>query len=294
MRLGLDIGGSFLKVAGLRGDDVTALDRVELPERDVIGFVESVASDLVERFEPSAVGVGLAGLVDSELGEFLWGPHLPGPPVKVKADFEAVLGVPVVVDNDANLAALAEATLGSGRGLDPVLLVALGTGIGTGLVIGGEIYRGAGLAGEAGHMTIRVDGEPCLCGRRGCWETLVSGSVLDETALRLVPAGGVGATAADLVALASTGHSGAVQALTDAGRWLGIGISNLVAILDPAVVVVGGAVAAAGDLLLDPARAEISVRLSGAEHRVPPRLVPAHFGALSGAVGAALATRGIK
>ncbi len=294
VRLGLDVGGTFLKVAGLDGDEVTDLGRIQLPGEGVIGFASTVASDLVERFQPVAVGVGLAGLVDSERGEFIWGPHLPGPPIKVKSELESTLRVPVVVDNDANLAALAESHLGAGTGSDPVLIVALGTGIGMGLVIGGKVYRGAGLAGEAGHMTVRADAALCECGRTGCWETLVSGTVLDREAARILGSSAYRpATAADLVRAARAGNEAAIAAVTDAGRWLGLGISNLVAVLDPAVVVVGGAVAEAGDLLLDPARREISGRLSGAEHRPAPKLVPARFGSLSGAVGAALATRSL-
>ncbi len=177
-------------------------------------------------------------------------------------------GLPVVVDGDANLAALAEAHLGAGAGYRVVLLVALGTGIGGGLVVEGRVERGRAFLGEIGHMVMDPAGPLCACGRHGCWEALVSGTSLARAARRLAegdPAGAVARAAAGatprgehLSAAAREGDAAAAAALADAGEWLGRGLANLVAVLDPDVIVVGGAAAAAGEALLGPARATLS------------------------------------
>jgi glucokinase len=288
MRLGLDVGGSFLKIAGIEAGQVLDLGRRPLPAVGALDLVAAEAEQLVGRYRPTAVGVGLAGLVRHPEGRFVWGPHLAGRDVPFRSSLEARLSCPVVVDNDANLAALAESTLGAGRGYDPVLTVVLGTGIGAGLVVGGAIYRGAGFAGEVGHMAMVGAGEPCACGLAGCWETVVSGGQLDRVAEEML---GTDARAPDLVALAGTGDRRAVEAVEAAGEWLGRGVAALVMMLDPEVVVVAGAVSAAGDLLLEPARRSIVSAVPGHGRHRSVRLAQSEFGSLAGAVGAALATQ---
>lgn len=288
MRLGLDVGGSFLKIAGIEAGQVLDLGRLPLPANGALELVTVEAEQLVGRYQPTAIGVGLAGLVHHPEGRFVWGPHLAGRDVPFRSALEARLNCPVVVDNDANLAALAESVLGAGRGHDPVLTVVLGTGIGAGLVVGGAIYRGAGFAGEVGHMAMVGAGEPCACGLRGCWETVVSGGQLDRAARDMV---GADAGAPDLVALAGSGDRQAVAAVEAAGDWLGRGVATLVMMLDPAVVVVAGAVSAAGDLLLEPARRSLASLVPGHGRDRSVRLVQSEFGGLAGAVGAALATQ---
>lgn len=286
MRLGLDVGGSFLKIAGIEAGQVLDLGRRPLPEYGALEMVAAETEQLVRRHQATAVGVGLAGLVRFPEGRFVWGPHLAGRDVPFRSFLEEKLGCPVVVDNDANLAALAESVLGAGRGYDPVLTVALGTGIGAGLVVGGAIYRGAGFAGEVGHMAMVGAGEACACGLRGCWETVVSGGRLDRVAEEML---GTDSTTPDLVQLARTGDERAVLALEEAGDWLGRGVAALVMMLDPEVVVIAGAVSAAGDLLFEPARRSIASAVPGGCRQV--RLVGSEFGGLAGAVGAALATQ---
>jgi glucokinase len=287
MRLGLDVGGSFLKIAGLVDGQVHDLGRTPLPSSGTLEMVAEEAERLVREHRASAVGVGLAGLVRWPDGRFVWGPHLRGADVPFRSILERRLGLPVVVDNDANLAALAEATLGAGRGRRVVLGVMIGTGIGAGLVVDGAIFRGAGFAGEVGHMTMVEDGAACACGMRGCWETVVSGSLLDRAAGQIL---GSHAGSRELVAAAESGDWQARAALKAAGRWLGTGVGNLVLMLDPEVVVIGGAVSAAGDWLLEPARRWITSNMSGTGHRPSVPLVASEFGVLAGAVGAALAT----
>jgi glucokinase len=213
-------------------------------------------------------------------------------------------GVPVVVDNDANLAALAEARLGAGTGYRMVLFVGLGTGIGGGLVIGGRVERGRGFLGELGHLTLDPSGPLCACGRRGCWEALVSGTALGRDAAALAaahPLGAVARTAAGtgprgehLEAAAASGDPAARSRLEAAGIWLGRGLANLVAALDPNVIVVGGAAAGAGEALLGPARAALADWVEGRGYRAPTPVVSARFGPQAGLVGAALAAGEVK
>lgn len=298
--LGLDVGGTFLKavIVDDAGEVVSTHDD-RVPHDDVLGFVLSTIESLLGDADAAAIGLGVAGLVRWPEGEFVWGPHVSGTGIAFREALSEAFGLPVVVDNDANMAAFAEATAGAGRGHPNVLMLTFGTGIGAGIVVDGSIYRGASFAGEMGHMTMRPNGALCACGRRGCWETLVSGARLDRLAAdlaRQAPDGALATLDGDddppsarhLVQAAELGDSAAIAILGEAGTWLGRGVANLVAILDPDIVVVGGAVANAGEWLLVPARAAIASHLAGAAHRTPVDLVPARFGRSSGAVGAAL------
>jgi glucokinase len=264
----------------------------------------SIPARIIEAIGPlidptiTGVGIGIAGLVDADAGTLVWMPHVSGARIPVADPVGRALGIAATVDNDANLAALAEARAGAGAGYRMVLMITIGTGIGMGLAIEGEIERGRGSLGEAGHMTIDPEGPPCPCGRRGCWEAVVSGRVLDRVARRMATAapdgavaraaGGAGATGAHLAAAAEQGDEASRRALAEAGKWLGHGVASLVAVLDPDVVVIGGGVSAAGDHLLEPARRTLADSLSGRVHRAETPLVAASFGAQSGLVGGGL------
>jgi len=249
--------------------------------------------------EVSAVGIGCAGLVDHVNGRLVWSPHASGPAVPLGPEVARATGLPVLVDNDANLAALAEARLGAGSGGRMVLFVGLGTGIGGGLVIEGRVERGRGFLGEMGHLVLDPAGPLCACGRRGCWEALVSGTSLGRSARELAAADPLGAVAhaaggevprgEHLVVAAAAGDGEAATRLAAAGGWLGRGLANLVALLDPDVIVVGGAVAGAGEPLLGPARAVLAETVEGGGRRRATPVVPARFGRTAGLVGAALA-----
>lgn len=279
----MDVGGTRIKAVRLVAHRV--VDRAERPtpvtDEEVVAAIAELALSLGEG---DPLGVGLAALVDVETGTLVWGPHLPGEGVAVAEPLRRRLGVDVTVDNDANLAALAESRIGAAAGADPVVMLTLGTGIGMGIVIGGQIYRGMGFAGEVGHVTVDPEGERCPCGRQGCWETRVSGRRLDTEARRLL---GDTAAAGDLVEAARGGVTGAVDVLAEAGRWLAVGVEALVLTLDPAAVVVGGAAAAAGDLLLGPAQARLA-STEGAHHRRSLALTAGILGADAGAIGAAI------
>jgi glucokinase len=211
------------------------------------------------------------------------------------------LGLPVTVDNDTNAAMLAEHRHGAARGTEHAVMLALGTGIGGGLVLGGRLHRGAhGFAGELGHMTVDLHGEDCPgdCPGRGCFETVVSGraiGVAGERVGRAEPASTLGRlveegreiTGGLVTEMAHDGDEQARGVLASVGERLGIGIAGLVNALDPEVVVIGGGAIAAGDLLLDPARAAAAA-LVLPPGREPPPIVPTRFGDESGMLGAAL------
>jgi glucokinase len=283
--LGVDVGGSSVKAVLLDGPRFDQVADQLVPVSDVIGFETDLTAELVREHRPDGVGVGLAGLVDPD-GRFVWGPHLPDGPIDLPGVLSDRLGMPVTVDNDANCALVAEVERGSLRGYRDAALVAVGSGIGAGLLSGGAVVRGAhGFAGEVGHLRVDPDGRPCVCGRTGCWETVVSGTRLDEEAARLL---GPGSGGADLVAAARSGDGAASAVLEEMGAALGRGVALLVMMLDIEAVAIGGGMSEAGDDLLRPAQAAIASELSGAGHRPEPVLVGARFGRLSGAVGAAL------
>ncbi|HEY3427839.1 MAG TPA: ROK family protein [Acidimicrobiia bacterium] len=280
--IGIDVGGSHIKAVRLEGAEV--LDRRQI-ERAEHGWLGQIV-DLIKTFDPEEpVGVGLAGLVDHRSGRLIWAPHIPSVDVEVASDLGRLLDRVVAVDNDANCAALAESRLGPGGGAETVLVIMVGTGIGMGLVVGSQVFRGRGLAGEAGHMTMVPNGLGCPCGRRGCWETVVSGWRLAQQWGADRPR----ATASTLASAARSGDRRAHAILEDAGRWLGRGLANLIALLDPDVVVVGGGViAGAGEEILAPARSEIGYVLEGSDHRETTPILAGEFGMWAGAVGAAL------
>ena len=262
---------------------------------EAVEEVRAAAADV------EAVGFGIPSLVRPDTGVSVWSNHLPIDDVPFRDLMSERLGLPVVVDNDANVAALAEHRHGAARGADHAVMLALGTGIGGGLVLDGRIYRGAaGFGGELGHMVVDHDGEDCPgdCPGRGCLEVLASGTAIGrageavaaeqpDSTLGRRAAGGGEITGGLVTELAHDGDEQALAVLAEIGRRLGAGLCGLVNIFDPEVIVIGGGAVAAGELLLAPARGVV------AERALPPareavRIVPAHFGDESGMLGAAL------
>jgi glucokinase len=307
LAVGLDIGGT--KILGVAVDLGTgtrlAEQKVATPTgRDEVvealgHVVDALAAEVGRR--PVGVGIGAAGLVDVD-GVLRYGPNLPG---VVDLDLRGALhertGVAVVVDNDATTATVAEHRLGAARGVADVVYVALGTGIGGGIVLDGAVRRGAhGFGGELGHMMIDRSGPLCACGRRGCWEAIASGTALGRLARRAVDDGrapGVLAAAGGVadavggeqaVAAAAEGDPGAQAVLEEYAGAVAVGIVSLVNALDPAVVVIGGGVVEAGDLLMSPLREIVHSQVMGATHRPFVPVVPAAFGGRSAAIGAAV------
>lgn len=282
--VGVDVGGTYVK-AVRREVDGTVEEHARHPTPSSPEALVALAGDMAAALGPGlAVGVALAGLVDTDEGVLVWGPHLPGEHVAVGGPLSRRLGVDVVVDNDANLAALAEHRQGAARGTGTALMLTLGTGIGLGIIAHGRILRGRGHAGEVGHVTVDEGGEDCSCGRRGCWETKVSGRSLETRAEMVL---GEGKGAADLMGAARAGDPSAVASLGEAGSWLAVGIEALVLVFDPDIVVVGGAAARGGDLLLEPVRRRVA-GTEGAMHRHPTPVVAGILGPDAGAIGAAI------
>jgi glucokinase len=304
--IGIDAGGTKL-LGGVVDEGLVVHHRVHRTWRggdraetlDI--FVESVEEVRAAAPDVGAVGFGIPALVEWETGVSRWSTHLPLADVRFRDVMSERLGLPVVVDNDANAALLAEARFGAARGVSHAVLVALGTGIGSGLLLDGRIYRGArGLGAEIGHMVVDLHGPDCQgsCPGRGCLEVMASGSTIGRegrAAAAAAPDSALGRrVAADqeitggiVTELAHAGDAAAVSVLTQIGRRLGYGLVGVVNVFNPELVVIGGGALAAGELLLGPAREVV------AERALPPvremvSIVPAEFGDESGMLGAAL------
>lgn len=303
LTLGIDLGGTKMALATVTSDGtIHELQTMARPSnaRAMEHLPADIAASMVGP-DVAAVGIGAAGLVAPDEGVLIWGPNVEGHQVKFKEIFEERLGLPTVVDNDATLAGLAETRVGAAVGYRHVAMITLGTGIGGGWMINGERYHGRSFAGEIGHMIVDVGGSRCTCGQRGCWETFASGRRLDQLARDLVAARPDGAVASlasgstpngrHLTEAAIDGDPAAVEALAEMAGWLGLGIANLVVAFDPEIVVVGGGVSRAGELLLEPARQSFLETLEGAEHRDPTPIVGAALGEHAGVIGAGLLAR---
>jgi glucokinase len=251
--------------------------------------------------EPSveAIGLGIPCTIDRERGLAISAVNLPIVDVPIRDLISERLGLPTFIDNDANLAAYAEHRFGAARGATNVVMLTIGTGIGGGLVLGGEPYRGStGAAAELGHVVIDQSGPPCQgnCPNRGCVEALASGTALGregriaaqqhlDSALGRARARGEEVDGRLVTEAAIGGDGIAVEAVTTVGRRLGVALSSLANIFEPDVIVIGGGVSAAGDLLLEPARGELRARALPPMNRTP--VVIAALGPDAGIVGAA-------
>ena len=302
---GIDVGGTKI-AGGVIDEDGTVVDqlRVESPATDVDAIEDAIAG-LVARLQKdhdiTSVGVGAAGYIDKDRARVLFAPNLAWRDLDLKADLEARIGLPVVVENDANAAAWGEFTYGAGHDVDDLLLVTVGTGVGGGLVLEGALYRGAfGVGAEIGHLRVVPDGHLCGCGNKGCFEQYASGRALVREARAAAEAGSLlarplmdragspdGIDGPLITAMAQEGDLFCVEQLSTVGRWLGEGIASLAAVLDPAVVAIGGGVSEAGDLLLEPTRRAFNRSLIGRGHRPMLEIRPASLGNVAGLIGAA-------
>ncbi|MGI8661620.1 MAG: ROK family protein [Acidimicrobiales bacterium] len=300
--VGIDVGGTKILAIALdeHGAPVGEPVRVATP-RGGDALLDAIAAVVTTFDGVAAVGVGIPGLVDRS-GTVRVGPNLPGvAELPVARLLQSRLDVPVVVDNDATCATWAESRVGAATGATEMLLVTLGTGIGGGIIAGGVLQRGAnGFAGEPGHMVVDPKGPRCPCGSKGCWERYASGSGLGRLAREAAEAGRAdrvvelaGGDPDDVrgehvTRAAAEGDEGALAVMDELGWWAALGIANLVALLDPQVVVVGGGLVAAGELLLAPIRDAFPGIVFAADHRPPVGIVAAALGEQAGAVGAAL------
>ena len=258
--IGVDVGGT--KVLGGVVDEFGAVlmtARRETPReggRALTQAIADVAQELMSEFTIDSVGVSAAGFVSSDRKTMLATPNIAGwNGVDLDSDLTALIGLPVVIENDANAAAWGEARFGAGRGKDHMLMMTIGTGIGGGIVVNGDLYRGAfGIAAEIGHIRVVPDGHLCGCGARGCFEQYASGNALLRHAREAIAAspdiarnllsrgdGTIdGLTGKAITEAAGEGDAVALAAFNTTGQWLGAGIASLSVILDPECVVIGG------------------------------------------------------
>jgi glucokinase len=308
LAIGVDVGGS--KVAGgLVEEDGTIVARVrhhtpsldaEATESTIAAVISALAAQAGGDVE--VAGIGAAGFIDPTGSTVRFAPNLAWREEPLRRNVEERSGITVVVENDGNTAAWGEVRFGAGRGESHVLVVCVGTGIGGGLILGGQLYRGRwGTAGEFGHVRLVPDGRPCGCGRRGCWEQYASGNalvrevreraaLLPEAAAELLARGDgtpAGLTGPMVTAAARAGDPVAQACFAEIGGWLGRGVAELAAVLDPGLVVIGGGVSEAGELLLAPARDAFVSSLVGSEYRPHAPFVAATLGNDAGLVGAA-------
>ena len=283
--VGVDVGGT--KIAGaLMARDSSPRASATLPTPVAgAGLIDAVV-ELVNGLRAqsdaavAAVGVGLPSLIDAPTGRVRMSANIDLADIDVRAVLAERLGVPVAIDNDANVAALAEHRVGAGRGHDDVIMLTVGTGVGGGVIAGGRVFRGGrGTGAELGHIVVQADGPPCQrnCPNHGCLETMASGTAIARDA---------GMSAKEVVRLANAGDAAARAVLDRAGRYLGVGLASLANIFNPSAFLIGGGVGAAGDLLIAPARGEYRARA------LPPNaealVIPAALGPTAGAIGAGL------
>jgi glucokinase len=303
--IGIDIGGT--KIAGAlvdaEGQIVKEL-RVPSPAQDssalvdaVVGLIEELAKD----YEVLGAGVAAAGFIDAEQSNIIYAPNINWRNEPFKARLEAKLDIPVIIENDANAAGWAEYRYGAGKGYKHMVMLTIGTGVGGAVITDSKMLRGGfGIAGELGHLRIVPDGLPCGCGQNGCLESYGSGTALLKAAKALAESGDAsGARLRELQAAAGQlsgqevyqaileSDPGALSLLAELGDWLGQGIASLVAVLDPQIVVIGGGVSAAGDLLLNPIREGYLRSLPARGFRPELVITGAEFVNDAGVVGAA-------
>jgi glucokinase len=306
LAIGIDIGGTHVK-AGVVNEDGIVLERLtrDTPSTDPTQVEDTIAELVVElgkRHLVMAVGIGAAGFVDATRSTVLFAPHLAWRNEPLRDAVRRRTGLSTLVENDANAAAWAEWRFGAGQNENDLVCITLGTGIGGGMVFQGMLHRGAtGIGGEFGHIQVVPQGHRCECGNRGCWEQYSSANALVRDGAELVRSRSpladalIDRTQGDpdkvtgllINELARAGDQICVQLLAEIGDWLGVGIANLAAALDPGTFVIGGGVSDAGDLLIQPAVTAYRRTLTGRGYRPEARIVRAHLGNEAGLVGAA-------
>ena len=289
--LGLDLGGTNIKAAVIEASttppDVVAIAAAPTGAADgpaaVADRMVALGREMSATEQVAGVGVGVPGLFDFDTGHITFFTNLPGAweGFPLRRTIASALGIPATLINDARAFTLAEATVGAGRGCSTVACITLGTGVGGGLFINGALHFGAfGVAGELGHQTVVPDGPVCGCGNPGCMEALTRAPLITAAAGR--------ASMEAVVQGVAEGDPDCIAAIDEAAGYLGIGLANIVTMIGPDRIVIGGGVAGAGDTLLDPIRAAVRERVT----LVPPgqiEIVAAELGSEAGAIGAALA-----
>ncbi|MFI6319376.1 ROK family glucokinase [Nonomuraea sp. NPDC050556] len=303
LTIGVDIGGTKV-AAGVVDDEgkivehalrPTPADRPDLVAETVADVVKELSRD--RKIE--AVGVGAAGFVDETRSVVRFAPNLAWREEPLQKKIEQLVGLPVIIENDANAMAWGETKFGAGRGQTHVVCITVGTGIGGGLVFDGKLFRGRwGMGAELGHMQVVPEGRLCGCGNLGCWEQYASGNALVADAREIAQAqperaailmGMANGTieGEEVTEAARQGDDASLAAFASLADWLGQGMADLAAILDPGCFIIGGGVSRAADLFLDRARETFARQLTGRGHRPVADVRLAELGAAAGVVGAA-------
>jgi glucokinase len=310
--IGVDVGGTKV-LGGVVDVDgrVLAHARRDTPRQggaELTETIADVAQELMKAFAVGSVGISAAGFVSSDRKTMLASPNIASwNGVDLEHELSEQIGLSVVIENDANSAAWGEARFGAGRGEDHLMLLTIGTGIGGGVIVNGELYRGAfGTAAEFGHMRVVPEGHLCGCGARGCFEQYASGKALlrhareainasPEVARNLLSLGdgtSEGVTGKHITDAAHEGDPVALAAFNTTAQWLGAGIASLSVVLDPACVIIGGGVIDAGEILLTPTRAAVERYMPFAGKHPTPKIIAAELGNEAGLVGVADLARG--
>lgn len=303
LKVGIDIGGT--KIAGGVVDEsghIVEKLRVDTPEdtRELADAVIDMARHFGAGHEIAAVGVAAAGFIDRDRATVIHAPNIDWHDEPLKAILEARIDVPVIIENDANAAGWAEFRFGAGRGVDNMVMLTMGTGVGGAVVSDGALFRGGhGIAGELGHTRFTRDGYPCGCGQSGCLEQYASGRALQREANAIADGGGIGEELAALRTekgsisgpavsrLVLAGDPGAIEALRRVATALGEACGGFQAVLDPQLFVIGGGVAQLGEELLGPVRIAYETSLPGYGERPIAAFAIAQLGNDAGLIGAA-------
>jgi glucokinase len=305
LTIGVDIGGTKI-AAGVVDEEGSILETVTVPtpltSEGVVDAIASAVCKVSTNNPVEAVGIGAAGYVDDKRATVLFAPNIHWRHEALKDKVEQRVGLPVVVENDANAAAWGEYRFGAGQGHDDVICITLGTGLGGGIIIGNKLRRGRfGVAGEFGHIRMVPDGLLCGCGSQGCWEQYASGRALvryaqqravaqPENAQLLLSLGDGTPEAIEGQHISQAARSGdavAIDSFRELARWAGAGLADLASLFDPSAFIVGGGVSDEGELVLDPIRKSFRRWLVGGQYRPHAQVLAAQLGGKAGLVGAA-------
>lgn len=307
--MGIDIGGTSIRAAVV-DEQGRVLDTVRAQTPTTATALEScldrTVGELADRWNVTAVGLAVAGFLTTDRQVIRFSPHLPWREVRVAEEMSKRIGLPVFCEHDANATAVAEYHFGAAARGHNTVVIAIGTGIGAGLILDGEIYRGSfGVAPELGHLRVIPDGRPCSCGKFGCWERYCSGTALVDTVVELIADSGMwnsqlareitedpgSLTGRRIAAAAMDGDALALAAFAEFARWLGLGLAMVCDIFDPDLVVLAGGVGSSSGLYLDEAREHYSALLTGAGHRKMARIRGTQLAEAGGMIGAAQIAR---
>ncbi len=306
LTIGVDVGGTKIASGVVNNNgEILAMSKRPTPAQDTNGAITAIIDSIEElqaNYDVSAIGIGAPGFVNNLRNSVIFAPNVLWRNEPLAQKINEAIGLPVVIENDANAAAWGEYKFGAGKNHQSTVTVTVGTGIGGGIVIENQLLRGAyGFAGEIGHMNMVPNGLPCGCGEKGCWEQYGSGNALVRMAKERALAGSFitnemlkmangkieNITGVLVTEAAQKGDPLALDCFAELGQWLGRGMAILSATLDPEIFVISGGVSEAGDLLLSPIRDAFYSTLTARKYRTLPEILPAELSNNAGLIGAA-------